>query len=388
MKRLAVVVSHPIQHFCPQYSSWAKLPGVELKVFFASDHGLKPYADKNFGRIISWQGLNMDFPHEFLPGAQGRRLGRSIDCQELAMRLADFSPDLLIFYGYSQRLQRRALSWAGRRGIPVGMISDSELRTHRNLVRRTVKGIWLPRLLTSVRIFLTVGDANEAYLRHYGVPDHRLVRNFFPIDRSSFDQAMSQRDSVRKKVRDELSIPDEHTVILNVGKLVPWKRQRDLVDFSNRLKGEGVTVILAGSGRDQESLKIAANTSGPGGVLFAGFVPPEKLVGYYMAADIYGHCSEHEPHSLAISEAIYSGLPVIVSDRCGSYGPTDDVQVGRNGFVYRCGDVGDMLSKSRRLFEDRGLLKEMSQASREMGREHQALAHGQGLIHALRLTGC
>ena len=59
----------------------------------------------------------------------------------------------------------------------------------------------------------------------------------------------------------------------------------------------------------------------------------------YCAADVYVHCSDNEPHSLAITEAIYCGLPVVLSDRCGSYGPTDDVQPGINGFVYRCGDV-------------------------------------------------
>ena len=62
----------------------------------------------------------------------------------------------------------------------------------------------------------------------------------------------------------------------------------------------------------------------------------------YCAADVYVHCSDNEPHSLAITEAIYCGLPVVLSDRCGSYGPTDDVQPGINGFVYRCGDVSDL----------------------------------------------
>ncbi len=33
------------------------------------------------------------------------------------------------------------------------------------------------------------------------------------------------------------------------------------------------------------------------------------------------------------------GLPIVVSDRCGSYGTDDDVRPGVNGLVYPCGDT-------------------------------------------------
>ena len=34
--RLTIVISHPIQYFCPQYSSWSRIEGIDLCVFFAS----------------------------------------------------------------------------------------------------------------------------------------------------------------------------------------------------------------------------------------------------------------------------------------------------------------------------------------------------------------
>ena len=49
-------------------------------------------------------------------------------------------------------------------------------------------------------------------------------------------------------------------------------------------------------------------------------------------------------HSLSISEAIYMGCPVIISDKCGSYGETDDVQVNKNGFVFECENVVQLKS--------------------------------------------
>ncbi len=220
-KRVAVIVSHPIQHFCPQYTSWAKLPGVDLKVFFASSHGLAAYEDKNFGRIVKWDGIKLDFPHEFLPGAEGRAIGTAIDSIDLADRLSLFSPDVVVIYGYSQKLQRRSLGWTKVAGIPTLMISDSELRSSRSWVKRAAKSIVLPHVYRDVGLFLSVGDANEAYYRNYGVRDDQLIRCFFPIDVSHYDSIVAKRDECRNHIRAHLGIPAHHKVLLMVGKLVP-----------------------------------------------------------------------------------------------------------------------------------------------------------------------
>lgn len=383
--RVVVVISHPIQHFCPQYSSWAKLPGVDLKVLFASDQGLVPYEDKGFGRTLKWDAIKLDFPHEFLPGAKGRAIGSAFDVPDLAERMSAFSPDVALVYGYSQALQRRALRWAKTASVPVLMISDSELRGSRPWIKRSIKALVLPRIFEKVSLFLTVGDANEAYYRNYGVQDSRFIRCFFPIDTGHYDLILARRNEYRVNVRSQLGIPAHHRVLLMVGKLVSWKRQADLIRFSNSIHAEhdDVTVVLAGTGPDDAPLHAMTQRVGAGGVLFAGFVSPEVLAEYYCAADIYVHCSEREPHSLAISEAVYCGLPVILSDRCGSYGPTDDVQPGLNGFVYHCGDLHDMSRRIMHLLADYDGRMLMSETSSRIGRQHQQLAHRTALIQAL-----
>jgi glycosyltransferase involved in cell wall biosynthesis len=383
--RVAVVVSHPIQHFCPQYASWAALANVDLKVFFASDHGVSAYDDEGFGRVVQWGGIELGFPHEFLDGAEGRAIGSRLDSADLEDRLSTFSPDAVVAYGYAQRLQRRAVRWAASAGAPVLMVSDSELRARRSWPTRAVKRIVVPRLLGKVRLFLTVGDANEAYYRHYGVPDDRFVRCCFPIDVRHYESVLARRQECRDRIRVELGVPAQHHMLLTVGKLLPRKRHADLVRFSNLIQGhrDDVTIVLAGTGEEEASLRRLAQRTGPGGVWFAGFLSPERLAEYYCAADVYVHCSENEPHSIAISEAVYCGLPVVLSDRCGSYGPTDDVQPGVNGFVYRCGDVCEMSRRIMQVLDDGAVRAGMGEASTRIARAHQALAHRDGLAQAL-----
>lgn len=388
--RIAVIISHPIQHFCPQYTSWATLPGVDLKVFFALNHGLVAYEDKGFGRAVKWDGIKLEFPHEFLRGAEGKAIGNAIDAPDLTERLSAFSPQVVVVYGYSQALQRRALRWANCTSVPVLMISDSELRASRSWAKRAVKAIVLPRVFRKASLFLTVGDANEAYYRNYGVPDNQLIRCFFPIDVSHYDSIVAKRDECRNHIRSQLEIPKHHKVLLMVGKLVPWKRQADLVHFSNAIQDQrdDVTVVLAGTGLHEASLRALTRRDGVGGVLFAGFVSPQVLAEHYCAADIYVHCSDREPHSVAVSEAIYCGLPIILSNRCGSYGPTDDVRPGLNGFVYRCGDIRDMSRRLLHVLADTEGHARMCEASERIGRQNQALAHGIALTQALAIIDC
>lgn len=386
--RVAVIISHPIQHFCPQYASWAKLPEVDLMVFFASNQGLVAYEDKGFGRIVKWDEMLLDFPHEFLREANGKPIGNAIDSVDLAERLAAFSPDIAVVYGYSQALQRRAVRWATAVNVPLLMMSDSELHSRRSWGKRVLKALVLPRVFRKVDLFLTVGDSNEAYYRNYGVGDSRFIRGFHPINIAQYDLVVAKYYECRSYVRSQLEIPQHHKVLLMVGKFVPRKRQADLVRFSNSIQDQrdDVTVVLAGTGSDEASLRAMTRRAGPGGVLFTGFVSPTVLPEYYCAADIYVHCSEHEPHSVAISEALYCGLPIVLSDRCGSYGPTDDVRPGLNGFVYRCGDLRDMSRPLLHLLSDAETRARMSEASTRIGRQNQQLAHTTALIQALAVV--
>jgi len=107
--KLAIVVSHPIQHFCPQYSSWAKNTKLQIKVFFASSQGLNEYYDINFRKVVQWKNLILDFDHEFLPCADDRAVEQKIDCPEIVVNLKEFNPDIVLVYGYIQPLQRRAM---------------------------------------------------------------------------------------------------------------------------------------------------------------------------------------------------------------------------------------------------------------------------------------
>ncbi len=386
--RIAVVVSHPIQHFCPQYAALAEVPDWELRVFFASAAGARPYEDPQFGRTVVWDGLHLGrFAHEFLNGGAALPISTAIDAPDLGTRLALYDPDVVLVYGYAQRLQRRALGWAKALGKRVLMVADSELRRSRYAALRLAKRIALPRYFRRVDAFLTSGDANEAYYRHYGVPAERLFRSPCPVDREAAAPVLSAPAAHRAAIRERLGLPPDALVVSTVGKLLASKRQEDVVAMLDHV-GPDVHVVVVGAGPDEARLWTqAARSRHAARIRFTGFVQPAELPALYAATDVYVQASEADAHSLAVSEAVYLGCPVVLSDRCGSWGPTDDVQPGRNGLVYSCGDVRALAGAVRTLADAPALRERFGAASRAIGEQAQRQVYGEGLRAALARLG-
>lgn len=375
-KRLAIVVSHPIQHFCPLYANWAKNDLWEIKVFFASNAGAKPYFDENFKKMITWEGLRLEqFAHEFLNGDQDIPVNANTDASNLTNSLQAFAPDAVLTYGYDQKLQRRAKTWAINQGIPVIYFADSELRQKRSKIKQWLKTLWLPYYFRDISNFLVTGNANEVYYFHYGVPQAKMIRSSYPIDRDLYEKAWNDRENLSALIRAKYNIPADSIIISMAGKLIDRKRQIDLIHALSKVKNCHVTLLLMGTGEKENAWKIAASEIIHHRIIFAGFVDAHHLPAYYAASDIYAHVSEAEPHSVAVSEAIYMGCPVIISHTCGSYGMDDDVQIGVNGYVFPCKDIDQLAQKIQRLANDPELRNSMSVQSHLIAFHNQHVTH-------------
>jgi len=366
--RLAIVATHPIQHFVPFYRRIAKEQGLDLHVFYMSDFSVRGYFDKLMGTQIAW---NMDmlsgYAHTFLPEA--KRINRSnpieLNNPSIGPALDAFGPQVVLGYGYNQVTQWRVLHWSWRRGVPLMMISDSELLHRRSKLRNAAKTAVLPVLLARYSAFLTTGDNNEAYFSAYGIPAERMFRCPFTIDEDQYRAARQVRDRTRAKLREELGLPSDAFVGITVGKLIPRKRPMDLVDAARALKRTGtdrIHLLMAGDGALRH--EIDACILGEGlPIRTLGFVNVDRLPEVYCAADVLLHLSEFDAHPLTLSEAACIGLPLIVSDKVGAIGPTDIARAGENTIVTPCGDVGAIAAAVTRLADDPELVARMSDAS-------------------------
>lgn len=387
--RVAVVVSHPIQHFCPLYRAVTADGRLDLKVFFGSTAGATTYFDKDFNREVRWQDdLLEGFEHEFLPGAEAvTDLAHSLSNAALEAVLEEYDPTAVVAYGFFHGLSRAAYRWARRRGRRSLSIADSELRSSRGLATRLRKRFIVPWFLRGVDGFLTVGDCNEAYYRHYGARPEQLFRSPFPIDERALDAAGAGREALRRRQRELLGAAPDDCVALMVGKLTtrkcPDQAVAALAWALGQPGGERLRLVLAGDGPERAAVEALAGRVAGERVRVAGFVEVKDLPAYYAAADLLVHPSSQDPHPLVISEATYAGLPCVVSDRVGSVGPTDDVRPGENGLEYPFGSVEALGRCMVALASDPARRAAMGRRAAEIGAGRRMRASVDGFVNGV-----
>ena len=372
-RRLAVVISHPIQHFAPLFRDLAKQQGIELRVFYCCDWGVNDYRDPDFGKTFKWDIPLLDgYESEFLHIAK-RPTDLSffaIDNPTVASRLSEYQPDAVWIHGYGHRTSWRAYRWACRNRKQILYFGDSELLAPRSLKSRLLKRAVLPRFFSQCSTFLTIGDNNEAYYRHYGVPDKKMVRGAFPVDISRFRDSVSDiTDAEREENRVRLGLAPKALVGLFVGKFIDIKRPLDLVYAVDRLRDEvpQFQALMLGSGPLEDTIRSEIDRLQLSDrVILPGFINQTELPRVLQTGDFLCMCSSKDPHPLVVTESMSVGNAVVASDRVGCVGPTDAAQIGRNAIVYPCGEIGALSEAIREFAKSAEMLKDYRQQSIEL----------------------
>ena len=370
--RFAAVISHPIQHYSPIFTELARREGITVKVFYLTDHGTRESYDAGFGQSFGWDvPLAEGHDHEFLTSSQeAPGFGFwNMDAPELPARLAEFKPDLVWIHGYAHRANWRAVLWTRKHARSL-FFGDSELLHHRSLVTRIIKTPLVRWFFRQCDAFFTIGDNNENYYRHYGVPEHKLVRGACPVDMTRFTLSAEQHTQFRNQIRAELGIPASAMVVVFSGKFQGYKRPHDLLEALALLPLEqkkDVHLLYIGEGperaaMEQRIIELALESQAH----ITGFINQKDMPRYLAAGDVLAVTSERDAHPLTVTEALPYGMPVIASDRVGCVGPTDTARPDENALVYPCGDTAGLACQISTLLSNPALRSSMGQASRQL----------------------
>jgi glycosyltransferase involved in cell wall biosynthesis len=383
--RISVFLSHPIQHFSPLWQELARRPGVELKVFYYSRHGLEESDDPGFGRKVRWDvDLLQGYQSEFLPRAWPTR--NELDCSWRGLnsgfvRALASGWDAVYLAGYTHINHWRVVCLCSRFGLPLLYHSDSNCLHERNKspVWRGLKSVLLARFFGHVTIFLASGDHNAAYLRMYGVPEERIVFCPIPVDLTRFQQAVGNFGAQeRLALRAEYGLRPADFVVGYCGKMAPHKRPQDLITAAEAYGKDDVKVLFIGCGELEEQLRNRRC----GHAKFAGFVNQSAVPHLLAVCDVLAMPSERDAHPLAVTEAQSLGLPVLLSDRCGCYGPNDVFRDGESGILYPCGDTATLAEGIRTLHRNPEKRRQMGCRGRELARTQSAAAAAQRFLEA------
>jgi glycosyltransferase involved in cell wall biosynthesis len=385
--RIAVVVSHPIQHFAPLHRELAALPGVELKVFFCANWGSQTYFDRDFATEFKWDIPLLDgYSFEFLPGKSKTKLFGllSADNPSITSALDAFQPDIVQVFGYAHRTMWRAVAWSRRNKRPALLYSDSNASAQRGLVRRIAKAVIVGFFYRRVDGALFVGDNNYQYHRRYGISGDRLFPCALPIDRDRLIRSAGDAPGARREIRARHRIPEDAFVAVFSGKLTARKSPVDLLRAIHRCNSRGAEIwaLFAGEGTERRAMEEMIRELKIQTAVLAGFVNQSSIGKYYAASDVLVVPSAYDPHPLVLPEAGCFGLPVVVSDRLGCIGQSDTARDGSNALIYPYGDTEELAKCLSRLRSERDLYSSMSQAALQIAESQDVSVTAQALKSA------
>lgn len=344
MKRLAIVVSHPIQHFSPWFRALSEVPQLCVKIFYGDRHGAEPGLDIEFGQRFAWDIPLLDgYEYEFVENGR-RSLSTNAGFFSVSMKgvresLMAFQPHVIMVLGWQLFFYWRAVYAAKRMRIPYLVRGESNLLRRGALIRWMVKQLTVGRICRGSACCLAIGIKNQALYKAYGVPQSRIRLAPYFVDNQRFANAVGRLNGKRNEIRGRYGIPPDSTVFLFVGKLIPKKRPHDLLDAYLSLPRETrirSSLLFVGDGALAQTLK--SGVDGQESIKFTGFLNQARMPEAYATANVLVLPSDaRETWGLAVNEAMASGLPAIVSDRVGC---ADDLVLdGKTGFVFQYGDV-------------------------------------------------
>lgn len=150
------------------------------------------------------------------------------------------------------------------------------------------------------------------------------------------------------QIREKLGIPQDAKLILSVGELNENKNHesviRALADIPE-VKAGKIYYAIAGQGVFENRLKNVIKELGlVGKVILLGF--RSNVAELYDAADIYAFPSFREGLSVALMEAMASGLPVVCSKIRGN---TDLIDDPSGGYLFSPDNIQDIRNKTQQM---------------------------------------
>ena len=257
----------------------------------------------------------------------------------LWQRLSALDPEVVLVPGYYTLPAVAAALWARVHRRASVLMTESTAYDHVRVPwKEMLKGIAI-RMLFGWAV--AGGKDHVAYLRQLGFPAERIagfydvVNNDLYRDGVAALRSRAASGTATATDREPADGLPKQKYFLYVGRLAEEKNIGGLLRSWIAYREQGGTwpLVLVGDGPEAAALRqLAADSVFGADVFFPGLKASRALLPFYAFAGCFVLPSTREPWGLVVNEAMSSGLPVLVSNRCGC--ANDLVAQGENGFVF------------------------------------------------------
>lgn len=205
-------------------------------------------------------------------------------------------------------------------------------------------------------LIITPSNYLKTVISNWGVDSKKIkvVYNGF-----RFDEIKTTKVSLRKKYNLH------GTILISIGRLVPWKGFSGLVDMMVNLKKEipDSILLIAGDGPDMEGLKSQVTGHNlQDSVIFLGRLDQKILFEYIKASDLFVLNTHYEGFSHQILETMALGTPIITTDVGGN---PEAIKNNETGVLVAYNDVEALKTKAIDLIRNPNVTGSMVRKAKE-----------------------
>lgn len=236
--------------------------------------------------------------------------------------------------------------------------------------------LWLLSYFTTK--IIAVSEAVKKCLVEYAWIDPKRIAVIY----NSAPEIPPEKKETRSSVRKSLGIGDDDFVVGCIGRLIPIKGQKVLIDAIAQCRKDRLrcTCVIVGDGPEMENLRIRARAAGleKEALLLGTRRDADRLL---LAMDAFALPSlKLEGLPLVLTEAASAGLPLLATDIGGN---AEIVKDGVNGYLVGVGDPRALAERIEALVKDPEKAKRLGENARTTWRGKFTQARMLGEIDAL-----
>jgi glycosyltransferase involved in cell wall biosynthesis len=256
--------------------------------------------------------------------------------------------DLLLCTGWNSLSSFLALRYCKKNRKPFVLWSGST--ANEPSIIRTIFWPYIRHIVKSADHHVVYGTRAKEFISGMGVHPAKITVGWNCVDNRHF--AAGRDDPVVQRFGKEHGLRDKKVILFN-GQLIQRKGIYALLNAYTRLKDadDKWALLWIGYGKEKMKLMEKIRAAGLRDVFFTGFVDYDAMPAYYRLGDVFVLPSIAEPWGLVVNEAMASGLPVVVSKRCGC--AVDLVRPGCNGEILETLDCGEITKKIEKAYRKR-----------------------------------
>lgn len=301
---------------------------------------------------------DLQFPYEIMFKGEIDNLTQHSVVVRTWRMLNIMKPDVVILWGYSHVACWAGFFWAKINGKKTIIWSSSnEDDKQRSFLKEKLKS-YLVKKCNAANVY---GQRSKDYLVKLGMQKDRIFIKGNTTNNAFYYNQTTKLKSDREVLCMKYNVPTHN--FLYIGRFSPEKNILCLLKAYRRLKIEKGEwgLILIGNGPQKNKIEDYINKYAVEDVHMTGFKQKEDIPQYLAISDILVLPSTCEPWGLVVNEAMASGLPVLVSKKCGCY--PDLIKEGINGFSFDPFDETKLFDCMKSIIANKEHLTKMGQAS-------------------------